>query len=135
MTGPRPKDPIRIAVNQKLFYKNNRAKDDKSITKTSPKDTTKSMHHAWRNPEPHEHNKCVIIGKPHTFNPAKPGRDVDETPPSGLPAGTPPPATPTTIKVNSAATDATSLTGAETRQTVLDLINLIRSSGQSVADA
>ena len=135
MTCPKPKSPICIAANRKLFYKNKRAKDDKSITKTPPKDTTKPIPHAWRNPEPHEHNKRVIFGKPHTFNPAKSGWDEDETPPSSLAAGIPPPATPTTIKVDSGATDTTSLTGAETRQTVLNLINLIWSSSHSVADA
>ena len=38
-TCPKQKDPICITANQKLFYKNKRAKDDKSITKTPPKDT------------------------------------------------------------------------------------------------
>ena len=70
-----------------------------------------------------------------TFNPAKPGWDEDETLPSGLAAGIPLPDTQTTINVNSATTDTTSLTGAKIRQTVLDLINLIRFSGHSVADA
>ena len=135
MTCPKPKDPIRIAANRKLFYKNKMAMDDKSTAKTPPKDTTKSIPHAWRNLEPHERNKRVIFGKPHTFNPAKSSWDEDEAPPSGLATGTPLPATPTTIKVNSVATDATSPTGAETHQTILYLINLIRSSGHSVADA
>ena len=125
MTCPKPKDPVCIAANRKLFYKNKRAKDDKSITKTPPKDASKGIPHAWCNPEPYEHKKRVIFGKPYTFNPAKPGWDEDEAAPSDLSAGTPPPATSTTIKVNSAAIDTTSLTGAETRQTVLDLINLI----------
>ena len=132
-TCPKPKDPICIAANSKLLYKNKRAKDDTFKPKTPH--TTKPIPHAWHNPEPYEHNKHTIFEKPHTFDPAKPGWDEDETPPSGLAAGTPPPATPTTIKAYTADTDTTSLTGTETRQTVLDLINLIQSSGHSVADA
>ena len=124
---------MKIAANHKLFYKHKGTKDDKSVTKTPHKDT-KPIPHTWCHPEPHEHNKHIIFGKPHTYNPAKPGWNEDETPPSGLAAVTPPPAILTTSKVDTTATETTSLIDAETRQTVLDLINLL-SSGNSIADA
>ena len=114
VTYPKPKDPVQIATNRKLFYCNKKAKDDKSTSKPTgapaPKDT-----------EP----------IPNAYNPSKPRWDEDNTPPIALAAATPPPApapaqTTTSIEIDTVTTDATGLTAAETSQSILDIVNLLR---------
>ena len=77
MTCPNLKDASRIAANQKLFY-HQKQKDQEASksTKATPK-TPKDVPFAWLLPEPHENNKRVILGRPYTYNPAKPGWDED----------------------------------------------------------
>ena len=93
MTCPKPKDAARIVANRNLFYhQKQKDREASKATKDTPK-TSKDVPFAWRLPELHENNNRVIHGRPHTYNPAKPGWDEDETPLSGLTASKPPPST------------------------------------------
>ena len=120
MTCPKPKDKERIDANRKLFYRNK--KDPKEATTHQPSNTPehKPIPYAWRPPEPHENNKRVIHGKPYTYNPAKPGWDEDDTPPSGLAAHT---------KQDDATVltmDTSSISASDFAQVQLDLANILR---------
>ena len=93
MTCPKPKDAARIVANRNLFYhQKQKDREVSKATKDTPK-TPKAAPFAWRLPEPHENNKQVINGRPHIYNPAKPGWDEDENPPRGLTASKPLPST------------------------------------------
>ena len=93
MTCPKPKDAARIAANRKLFsHQKQKDREASKVTKDTP-EIPKAVPFAWRLSEPQEHNKRVIHGRSYTYNPAKPGWDEDETPPSGLAASKLPPST------------------------------------------
>ena len=94
MTYPKPKDPAKNAANRKLLFgKKNKGKGTNGANAplSTPKETKVLPQHTLRAPKHHKHNNCAIHDKPHTYNPAKPGWDEDETLPSGLAAALPPP--------------------------------------------
>ena len=77
MAYPKPKVLAQILASRKLFFCNKikakEAKEADVVPQTiKPKETKVTPHDIWRPPEHNEHNKCVIHGKSHIYNPAKP---------------------------------------------------------------
>ena len=91
MKYSKPKDAARIVANRKLFYRQKQKDREASKATKETSKTPKAVPFAWRVPEPHKKNKRIIHGRPHTYNPTKPGCDEDETPSSGLAASKPQP--------------------------------------------
>ena len=80
---PHPRDEERIARNRA-----------KANVNPNPNRTRRGRPHKWRLPEPNEHNKRVVDGKPYTWDPnvGRSGRWVEDTTPSdGQPNGGQPP--------------------------------------------
>ena len=87
---PKPKDAAAIAKNRTLYREH---KDTRDIAAgRGARAPGENRWTKWKKPKQDESNKRIINGAPYTWNPTTKRWDKDDTPPSGMTAGTNTPA-------------------------------------------
>lgn len=84
----KPRDQATIAKNRALYREH---KGDSRDT-SGGRGTRENRWTKWKKPKQDESNKRIINSAPYTWNPTTKRWDKDDTPPSGMTAGTPAPA-------------------------------------------
>jgi len=86
--GPHTVVQCTEVLNEERIEKNRKEFLQKKKLERQSKRKGKPVPRAWRPPEPDEHGKRVIYGKPYTWNEAHHGWDKDDTPETGLSTNT-----------------------------------------------
>ena len=81
---PEPIDEVLVEKNRKEYVQQRNERRERA----KKGKTSKPTPHAWRPPEDDEHGKHIIYGRPYTWNESRRGWDKDETPDTGISAGT-----------------------------------------------
>jgi hypothetical protein len=87
----KPRDPATIAKNRAL-YREHKGQDPRDTSGGRGRGTGENRWTKWKKPKQDESNKRIINCSPFTWNPTTKRWVKDDTPPSGLTAGTPGPA-------------------------------------------
>jgi hypothetical protein len=133
----KPRNEESIAKNRTLYRQHKGNQDSRSGSGGRGQGEFTNRWTKWKKPRPEENNKRIINGDPFTWIPATRRWSRDETPPSGLTAGTPtgqqaaednssrPPLLPTSIGTDDASQVSETISQADLATFQLQLANMM----------